>query len=275
MTKLQNKNLQIKIMGILNITPDSFSDGGQYRSLESAVARAWDIAREGADAVDIGGESTRPGSQPISVAEELSRVVPVLEGLGKEYPIPISIDTRRAEVAAAAQKHGATLINDTSALRDDPEMAALAAERGMGVVLMHRQGTPATMQKAPHYDDLLAEVRAFFQERVAVASDAGIRGERIMLDPGLGFGKRPQDNYHLVRSLRELQVGEFPFMVGASRKSFLSRFDGCCHRMRLPGSLAFAGAAWAAGARWLRVHDVEDTIRYLETLHDLQEEPGT
>lgn len=273
-----------RVMAILNLTPDSFSDGGAcFRAggvdVEAALARARACVTAGADALDLGGESTRPGSQPVSVDEELARVLPVLDALRSNCPVPISIDTRRALVAAAAHARGATILNDTSALCDDPELAAVAAERRMQVVLMHRQGVPATMQQAPRYDDVVAEVRAFLEERVAAACAAGIAEERLILDPGLGFGKRLEDNTRLLAALPRLRIRALPLLVGASRKSFLDRLPGVALRPaaeRLPGSLACAAVAALQGAEWVRVHDVEATVEFLRTLTAIaaEEQPG-
>lgn len=255
-----------QVLGILNLTPDSFSDGGVYAAGDAAMARAFEIAREGADILDAGGESTRPGSEEVPLDEELRRILPLLDAIAGELPIPISIDTRRATVAAAAAERGASILNDTSALRDDPEIAAVAAELRLRVVLMHRRGIPRTMQEAPRYDDLIGEVRAFLEERVEAALEAGIEESHLILDPGLGFGKRPADNFRLVANLEGLRVRSIPIAVGASRKSFLAAFDPRPPRERLPGSLAFAASAAAAGADLLRVHDVAETVCFLDTL---------
>ncbi|MFN0059716.1 MAG: dihydropteroate synthase [Planctomycetota bacterium] len=266
---------RLRVLGILNVTPDSFSDGGHYLDVRAAVTHAHDLRAAGADAIDIGGESTRPGAAEISVDEELARVVPVLDELRRDG-LPISIDTRRHEVARAAADRGATMLNDTAALRDDSRLAVLAAERELTVVLMHRQGRPLTMQVAPRYTDLLNDVRGFFAERVAAALAAGIRRDRLVLDPGLGFGKSREDNYRLMAHLDYLAVEDLPMMVGASRKSFLRQppfavprgndGDGAPPSERLPASLAFVAAAYVLGASWVRVHDVAATVRLIETL---------
>ena len=277
---------RVSVMGILNVTPDSFSDGGRFhdpaRGVAAAVERAHAIARVGGAILDLGGESTRPGSDPVTIDEELARVVPVLEALPDDFPLPISIDTRRAAVADAAHARGATILNDTAALRDDPELAALAAERGMTVVLMHRRGTPATMQSdldggdAP-YTDVVDEVRAFFEERVECALAAGIAREKLVLDPGIGFGKRFEDNDRLLAHLDDLRLPEIPLLVGASRKAFLGRFGALGDERRaegsaapaderLPSSLAVAAVCAAAGVEILRVHDVAATVGFLDAL---------
>jgi len=257
-------------MGILNVTPDSFSDGGACLDPARAVARARAIAEEGAGILDVGGESTRPGSEPVPLDEELARVLPVLDSLGGSLPLEISIDTRRAAVAAAAADRGATILNDTAALRDDPEIAAVAAERGLAVILMHRRGVPATMQRdaleRPRGGDIVAEVAEFFAERIEAALAAGIRRDRLLLDPGIGFGKRAEENDRLIAGLARLGALGLPIVVGASRKSFLSRFDARPAAGRLAGSLAVAAACARRGAAILRVHDVAETVAFLRTL---------
>ncbi len=259
-----------RVMGILNVTPDSFSDGGAFDDPTRAGARARQIVSQGADLLDIGGESTRPGSDPISLDMELARVLPVLDRLGPDSPlplsIPISIDTRRAAVADAAAARGATILNDTAALRDDPEIAAVAAERGMTVVLMHRRGIPRTMQQSVSYDDLLTEVRAFFEDRVEAAIEAGIPRERIVLDPGIGFGKSALDNERLLAHLDRIRLPGIPLLVGASRKSFLARHGGQLAADRLPGSLAVAAVCARQSVEFLRVHDVAETVAFLRSL---------
>ncbi len=256
-----------KLLGILNVTSDTFSDGGCYEDIDAAVRRASEIAEEGADALDVGGESTRPGSRPVQVDAECQRVWLVLERLqGCGYPIPVSVDTRRALVAAGAAERGATILNDTAALRDDPELAGVAAEHQLTVVLMHRKGTPETMQDAPNYEDVVSELRAFFEASLAYALSEGIPADRLIFDPGLGFGKRPEDNATILANLEHLRVANRPLMVGASRKSFLSRFDPRPPAERLPGSLAAAATAARAGVDWVRVHDVRNTVAFLDTL---------
>lgn len=229
------------------------------------------MVEEGADAIDVGGESTRPGSREVPVEEELRRVLPVLDAIGPGFSVPISIDTRRAVVAAAAADRGASIVNDTSALRDDPELARVVAARGLRVVLMHRQGTPETMQRSPRYDDLIQEVGDFLDGRVAAATAAGIPESRVILDPGLGFGKARDDNYTLVARLASIRRRGLSVLVGASRKSFLGRFDSRPDSNRLPGSLAFVAAAHRAGADWVRVHDVRETAVFLDTLKAIEE----
>lgn len=249
------------VVGILNVTPDSFSDGGRYRDPEAAVARGIQMAEEGADVIDIGGESTRPGSQPVPAEEELGRVLPVLRGLRRALSLPISIDTYKAEVARRALDEGADIVNDVSALRFDPEMAAVVARERVPVVLMHMQGTPQTMQLAPRYRDVAAEVAAFLRERMETATAAGIDRERILLDPGIGFGKTLEHNLTLLRKLPSLAALGRPLLVGVSRKAFIGRILGVEADQRLEGSLAAAVAAVLGGARLVRVHDVKETVR--------------
>ncbi len=255
------------IMGILNVTPDSFSDGGRYSSVERAVQRASEMLREGADIIDIGGESTRPGAAPVPAAEQCRRVVDLIHAVrdlivrsaatGCGHRAVISIDTRSDEVARAALDAGADWINDTSAGRDAPGMLALAAERAAPIVLMHRQGDPATMQDGPRYDDVVAEVRDFLAERARVAQAAGVAVERIMLDPGIGFGKRREHNLALLAGLDRLAGLGYPLVLGTSRK----RFMGAICAETDPAALVHATCATtalgiAAGVGVFRVHDV-------------------
>ncbi len=257
------------VMGILNVTPDSFSDGGRHSDIESAVARGVEMVREGASIVDVGGESTRPGAAPVSAAEELHRVLPVIRGLRQRVPVPISIDTYKSEVARKALEAGADMVNDISALRFDPAMVGLVARERVPVVLMHMQGRPRTMQLAPRYDDVVREVILFLRARVAHAVRSGVAPERIVVDPGIGFGKNPDHNLALLRHLRALGSLGRPVLVGLSRKSFLGRLEepvGLAQppagpEGRLAGSLAGATAAVLAGARMVRVHDVLETCR--------------
>jgi dihydropteroate synthase len=249
-----------KLMGVVNVTPDSFSDGGLYLDPEAAISHGEDLARAGAAILDVGGESTRPGAESVPVAEELSRVLPVIEGLaGGEAAI--SVDTSKAAVAKAALDAGAEIVNDVTALRGDPEMAARCAEHGATVVLMHMLGTPRTMQDEPRYDDVVADVKAFLSERVEAAMAAGIAEERIWLDPGIGFGKTAAHNMELLRRLAELRELGRPLVVGTSRKSFIGRVDGSDAGERLGGTIASSVLAAAEGAEVLRVHDVAEMSR--------------
>jgi len=247
----------MKLMGVVNVTPDSFSDGGLYLDPGAAVEHGRELVAAGATILDVGGESTRPGAEPVSEDEELRRVVPVVEGL-RGAGAEVSVDTSKASVAAAALAAGATIVNDVTALRGDPEMAALCAERGATVVLMHMRGTPRTMQEEPTYSDVVAEVRGFLAERVERAEAAGIAAERIWLDPGIGFGKTAAHNLELLRRLGELRELGRPLVVGTSRKSFIGRLDGSEADERLGGTIASSVLAAAAGAEVLRVHDVAE-----------------
>lgn len=244
------------VMGVVNVTPDSFSDGDRFSDVAAAVARVRELVADGASIVDLGGESTRPGSDPVSVDEELRRVVPVLERLGGTAPI--SIDTYKAEVARRALALGAELVNDVTALRGDPAMAGVVAEADCLVCLMHMQGTPKTMQVAPRYDDVVSEVVAFLEERLAFCVAAGIPEERVILDPGVGFGKTHEQNLALVRGLRSVVALGRPVLVGLSRKSLLGRLLGEVEPQRGsdPASVGAAAFALAQGATLFRVHDV-------------------
>lgn len=246
-----------RIMGVLNATPDSFSDGGRYLDPVVAVAHGRRLEDEGAELLDVGGESTRPGAEPVPADEELRRVVPVIEGLvDAGTRAQISIDTTKLAVAEAAVKAGATYVNDVTAFRADPEMAALVADRDLDCCLMHMRGEPRTMQQHPAYDDVVAEVKAFLEERLAAAVAAGIAEERIMLDPGIGFGKGLAHNLELLRRLDELVALGRPLVIGTSRKSFLSRIAGRETHDRLPGTIATNVLALERGASVFRVHDV-------------------
>ncbi len=257
------------LMGILNVTPDSFSDGGRSLALESALSHARDMLREGADILDIGGESTRPGAAEVSVAEEIERVVPVIKALRDEgITAPISVDTRKADVLRAALTAGADIFNDVSALRFDPESGAVAAEAGIPVCLMHAKGDPATMQHAPRYADVVLEVAEFLSKRIQVAVAAGISRERIIVDPGIGFGKTVAHNLSLIRGLALLHDLGCPILLGASRKRFIGAIGDAPHaRDRLAGSLAVALEGLRAGVQMLRVHDVRETKQAVELWH--------
>ncbi len=247
-----------RIMGILNVTPDSFSDGGKYLSFEAAVRRGLELVEEGAEIVDIGGESTRPGSLPVAADEESLRVVPVIRELAGRTKAILSIDTTKAAVARESIEAGAVMINDTSALSDDPEMAAVARESGCAVVLMHRRGKPATMQRSPGYGSLFGELLAELSGRIDAAVAAGIPPERIIVDPGVGFGKRLEDNLALHRHLQDLRNLGRPILFGPSRKSFLGRITGKEPADRLFGTAGAVAAAVSGGADILRVHDVRE-----------------
>ena len=248
-----------KVMGIVNVTPDSFSDGGLYLDAAKAIEHGRELAAEGADWLDIGGESTRPGSEGVGWEEELERVLPVVEALaGPDGPgVPVSIDTSRAEVARQAVAAGAMMINDVTALRGDPEMPAVCAESGVEVCLMHMLGEPRTMQDDPRYHDVVAEVKGFLTERMSVAVEAGVPEDKIVLDPGIGFGKTLEHNLALIRGLPEIAALGRPLLVGPSRKRFIAELDGGAGEdSRLGGTVAACLAAAANGASILRVHDV-------------------
>jgi dihydropteroate synthase len=253
-------------MGIVNVTPDSFSDGGLYLDPVRAIARGRELAAAGADLLDIGGESTRPGAEAVGAAVELERVGPVVEALaGPGGPGPgVSIDTSKAVVAAAALEHGAEIVNDVTALRADPELAGVCAERGCAVVLMHMQGDPRTMQADPRYGDVVDEVRAFLAERIAAAVAAGIDERRIWIDPGIGFGKTAAHNLELLRRLGELAELGRPLVIGTSRKRFLGAITGREVGDRVGASVASNVLALAAGADVFRVHDVAETRQALD-----------
>jgi dihydropteroate synthase len=244
-------------MGVVNVTPDSFSDGGRFQDAERAIEHARKLVADGADLLDIGGESTRPGAEAVSAEEELRRVAPVLDGIAGAGA-PISIDTSKAAVAAAALDAGAEIVNDVTALRSDPELAELCAARGCGVVLMHMLGTPRTMQEDPSYEDVVDDVKAFLAERIEFAVGTGIAEERIWIDPGIGFGKTVEHNLELLRRLDELRALGRPVCVGTSRKSFIGRITGREVDERLGGTIASNVLALARGAEILRAHDVRE-----------------
>jgi len=247
-------------MGVVNVTPDSFSDGGVFDDEIAAIAHARRLVAEGAEIVDVGGESTRPGAAPVPVAAELERVIPVVEGVaGLGLAAQISIDTMKAEVAAAALDAGASYVNDVTAFRHDPDMAALVADRGVDCCLMHMLGEPRTMQEDPRYEDVVDDVRAFLEERMARAVEAGVKEERIQLDPGIGFGKTLEHNLELLRRLDELAAIGRPLVIGTSRKSFLGRITGRDVTERAYATAATSVIAFERGARVFRVHDVAAT----------------
>jgi len=246
-------------MGILNVTPDSFSDGNLYFERDKAVKHGLDLVKEGADILDVGGESSRPGSDPILVEEELRRILPVISELRENTDTILSVDTTKAEVARRALDAGANIINDISSFQFDPDMLPLAAERKTSVILMHMKGNPKTMQDNPSYENLLAEVKSFFQERIDIAVSTGIKREKIIIDPGIGFGKKFRDNLNLIRNLRYFEELERPLLVGLSRKSFIGKIVDQPSQDRLEGSLSAAVLSVSHGAHMLRVHDVAAT----------------
>jgi dihydropteroate synthase len=259
------------LMGIVNVTPDSFSDGGRFFSPDAAVERALELEAEGADLIDVGGESTRPDAQPVDEAEERRRVLPVIERLTARLRAPISIDTRKPAIARAAVAAGAAIVNDVGAGASGRAMAELVAESGVGYVCMHMQGTPETMQRAPAYQDVVAEVRAFLTRHLARLGAVGVREEQVVLDVGIGFGKTLAHNLTLLHSLRTFRTLDRPLLLGASRKSFISRLLGVGLEERLPASLACACWAVEQGVQILRVHDVatpRQAVRMIEALRD-------
>jgi dihydropteroate synthase len=249
------------VMGVVNVTPDSFADGGRHLERRAAVAHGLALAAEGADLLDVGGESTRPGATDVDEAVELDRVLPVIEELAAATDVPVSVDTRKAAVARAALAAGAAIVNDVSAGRDDPDLLGVAAEAGAPLVLMHMQGTPATMQDNPHYDDVLVEVEAFLQERCAAAEAAGVAPDALVVDPGIGFGKRDEHNYALLGGLARLTRLGHPLLVGTSRKGFIGRALDLPVEERLEGTAATVVWAVERGARIVRVHDVAPMVR--------------
>jgi len=259
------------IIGILNTTPDSFSDAGKYHSAEAAVRRGLEMVAEGADIIDVGGESTRPGSVPVPAGEEIARVVPVIRELARETGALLSVDTTKAAVAREAISAGVHIVNDTSALADDPEMASLVRESGCAVVLMHRRGTPATMQVSPSYESLFDEVLDELQDRIATAERAGIPKERILIDPGIGFGKRLEDNLALHRHLPDLRSLGRPVVFGPSRKSFIGRITGREASGRIFGTAASVAFAASRGADLLRVHDVKEMKEVVRVVTAIRE----
>ena len=265
------------ILGVLNATPDSFYAASRAAGLEAALHRAEEMIDEGADGLDIGGESTRPGAEAVTESEELKRVLPIIDAVHLRWPeVLLSIDTQKADVARQALAHGAALINDISALRSDPAMAQVAAESGCPVVLVHCQGTPQTMQARPHYENVVAEIKRFFEERLAFATRHHISEDRVILDPGIGFGKTLEHNLTILRRLSEFLTLGRPLLVGVSRKSFIGRIlaedEGVVPpEERLEGSLAAALWAVQEGARGLRVHDVGSTQQTLRVWNGIQD----
>jgi len=255
-------------MGIINVTPDSFSDGGRFVRTDDAVAHALRLAEEGADYLDVGGESSRPGAHELSEQEELDRVVPVIERIAAEVDVPISVDTYKPRVAAEGLASGARWVNDISGL-EDGEMVRVIREADAGVVIMHMRGRPRTMQRDPQYDDVVQEVRGFLAERAARASEAGI--ERVVIDPGIGFGKTAAHNFEILRRLDELASLELPILVGPSRKSFLGSLPSALPpEQRLEGTLAAVAVAVLNGASIVRVHDVAETKRVVEVVEAIR-----
>jgi dihydropteroate synthase len=244
------------VMGILNVTPDSFSESGRFFDKEAAVARAWQIAHEGGDILDIGGESTRPGSLGVDAEEELRRVIPVLEALGDKYPLPVSVDTSKSQVARAALQSGASIVNDISSLQKDPALGHVAAEYGAAVVLMHMRGEPSNMQKIPPSPDILGDIDIWAQEAIARAQKCGVCSDQVILDPGIGFGKTAAQNFQILRNLDRLAAAGFPVLVGTSRKSFIGAILKKPASELVSGTSATVAASILFGAHIVRVHDV-------------------
>ncbi len=257
------------VMGILNVTPDSFSDGGQFSQIEAAVHHALTLSEEGADIIDIGGESTRPNAKAIGLQEELDRVIPVIEALAGRVDIPISIDTYKPAVMQAAIDAGASMVNDVKALQEDGALAAVT-NTDAAICLMHMQGTPQNMQDAPSYDDVIAEVASFLKTRVDVCEQAGIARQRIVVDPGFGFGKTREHNITMLQQLNQLSILDVPMLVGLSRKSVLGKVTGNDVGARLHASVSAAVISAMKGAKLLRVHDVKATVEALKVVSAIQ-----
>jgi dihydropteroate synthase len=254
------------VMGVLNVTPDSFSNGGRYFDTDKAVEHGLDMARDGADIIDIGGESTRPYSGEISAAEEMDRVIPVIEALHKEISTPISIDTCKAEVADEALKAGASIINDISALRFDPKMPGIAAREGVPVILMHMKGTPGDMQINPVYDDLIHEILDFLKDAVDRCAAAGIRRDLTVIDPGIGFGKTFDHNLQIIRELSQFKSLERPVLIGPSNKAFIGHILDRAPHERDTGSMAAVAASVMNGAHMVRVHHVKKAVETVKII---------
>jgi dihydropteroate synthase len=260
---------QVKIMGILNVTPDSFFDGGKNIEFKNAINHAIELKNAGADFIDIGGESTRPGADPVPEEIEYKRVIPVIEKLASELNTLISVDTRKPKIAEAALKAGAIIVNDVEANRNDPEMWQIVSKYNAGYVLMHMLGSPKTMQISPTYEDVVNDIFTFFNERISILNNYGIKKEQIILDPGIGFGKTLQHNLELIARIRIFKKLGCPLLLGASRKSFIGQLFDAPKENRLPGSLACA--CWAAfqGVNIVRVHDVKETVQAVKLIEKL------
>jgi len=261
------------VMGVLNVTPDSFSDGGQYRSIETAVEHALRMEADGADIIDVGGESTRPGAEPVASTDEQVRVIPVIERIRQQTTLPVSIDTYHADTAQAAIEVGADIVNDISALRSDPNMVRLLADNRVPVVLMHMLGEPRSMQQNPRYDNCVEDIAAFFSERIEFCASYGIDKSRLILDPGIGFGKRLLDNVEILAGLRRFAEFNLPILIGASRKSFIGMLHPTDKQadQRSGGSIAAAVVAALHGASILRAHDVAQTVEALKVMQAIRE----
>jgi dihydropteroate synthase len=260
-TKRYDLKAKTHVMGVLNVTADSFSDGGRFLRPRDAIAQGMRMIKQGADIIDVGGESTRPGADPISLEEELSRVIPVISALCQQTDVPISIDTYKSEVAKRALDAGAQMINDISALRYDPEMRKIAREFDVPIVLMHIKGTPKNMQQKPWYEDVIGEISEYLKESIRMAQEAGIDKGKIIIDPGIGFGKRLVDNLNILKNLEKFSILRCPILIGCSRKSFIGKILDLPVGDRLEGSLAALAVAMMNGASLVRVHDVEESKR--------------
>jgi len=258
------------VMGILNVTPDSFSDGGLFYNKESAVNHALKMVEQGADIIDIGGESTRPGAEEISTEQEIDRVIPVVEALRKQSDVIISIDTYKSKTAEYAVKAGADIINDISGLNFDPDMAGVAARYNTPVILMHIKGTPKNMQKNPHYDNLMQEIKDYLQISIEKAVKAGVSEEKIIIDPGIGFGKSVKDNYIILNRLNEFSDLNRPVLIGVSRKSFIGKLLDLPEHERLMGTAAAVSASVLKGAHIVRVHDVAEMVQVVRVADSIK-----
>ena len=261
------------IMGILNVTPDSFSDGGRFLDVDKAVAHALQMEKDGAGIIDVGGESSRPGAEPVSEKEELSRILPIIKGIRGKSQVLLSVDTYKSGVAEQALRAGANWLNDISGLRSDPDMTGVAKDYDCPVVVMHMRGTPKTMQKNPTYDDVCREINDFFKERIDFLGQEGVT--KVILDPGIGFGKRLEDNLALIRCCAAFQQHDLPVLIGSSRKSFIGMITGQPEDHRLAGTLATVQILVQGGVDILRVHDVRETRDFLQVLTALGVQSGS
>ncbi len=259
------------VMGVLNVTPDSFSDGGEFLNRDAACDKALLMGREGADIIDIGGESTRPGAKGVSVREELGRVIPVLKKLKPKLKVPVSVDTTKYEVALEALKHGASIINDISGLRNDTRIASLCAKYSAGIVIMHIKGKPRTMQKNPSYKNLLREISRYIKKGTDIAGAAGVRKESIIIDPGIGFGKKLKHNIEIIRGIDYFKKAGYPVLIGLSRKSFIGELTGLEAKERLMPTLAANAIAIYNGADIIRVHDIRESVAAARTAEAIRE----
>ena len=261
------------IMGILNVTPDSFSDGGLYFDKSAAIRRAIQMVEDGADIIDIGGESTRPGSESITIDEELSRTIPVIEAIAKDIKIPISIDTYKSEVARIALDAGASMVNDISGLRFDPEMAEVVSKYNVPVVIMHIRGRPKDMQQNPVYEALIPEIMDYFRAGITIAKQTGISEDKIIIDPGIGFGKTPEHNLEIINNLREFTSLEKPILIGPSRKAFIGKILGDASvTARIEGTAAAVAISIMNGANMIRVHDIKEMVRVAKVADSVKRE---